>query len=78
MAMKKVNDLVGSVEKLDANTRVHMVADIDHSNLFEPVFERYVSDERIGRAVVNAAQESLALDRAYRNALAVAMSEIQG
>jgi hypothetical protein len=76
MAMKKVADLVGSVEKLDANTRVHMVADIDHSNLFEPVFERYVTDERVARAVVNAAQESLAIDRAYRNALAIGMMEI--
>src|SRR5712692_597134 len=76
MAMKQVKDLVGSVEKLDANTRVHMVADIDHSNMFEPVFERYVTDERIGRAVVNAALDSLAVDRAYRNALAIAMMEI--
>ena len=75
-AMKKVADLVGSVEKLDANTRVHMVADIDHSNLFEPVFERYVVDERTARAVVLAAQDSLAIDRAYRNALAIGMSEI--
>ena len=76
MAMKKVADLVGSVEKLDANTRVHMVADIDHSNLFEPVFERYVVDERTARAVLIAAQDSLAIDRAYRNALAVVMMEI--
>ena len=76
MAMKKVADLVGSVEKLDPNTRVHMVADIDHSNLFEPVFDRYVVDESAVRAVVTAAQDSLAVDRAYRNALAVAMMEI--
>lgn len=76
MAMKKVKDLVGSVEKLDANTRVHMVADIEHSNLFEPIFERYVADERTARIVVNAALDSLALDRAYRDALAVAMMEI--
>ena len=74
--MKKVADLGGTVETLDANTRVHMVADIDHSNLFEPVFERYVVDERVARAVVIAAQDSLAVDRAYRNALAVAMMEI--
>jgi len=76
MAMKQVNDLVGSVEKLDKNTRVHMVADIEHSNMFEPVFERHIVDERIARMVVNAAFDSLALDRAYRNALAVAMMEI--
>ena len=76
MAMKQVNDLVGSLDKLDKNTRVHMVADIDHSNLFEPVFEHYVVDERIASMVVKAANDSLALDRAYRNALAVAMLEI--
>lgn len=76
MAMKQVADLVGSVEKLDKNTQVHMVADIDHSNMFEAVFERYVTDERIARMVVRAALDSLALDRAYRSALAVAMMEI--
>jgi hypothetical protein len=76
MAMKQVADLVGSVEKLNANTRVHMVADIEHSNMFESVFERYVTDERVARLVVNAALDSLALDRAYRNALAIAMVDI--
>jgi len=40
-----------------------MVADIDHSNLFESVFERYVADERTARVVVNAAEDSLAIDR---------------
>jgi len=76
MAMKQVADLVGSVEKLDKNTKVHMVADIDHSNMFEAVFERYVTEERIARMVVRAALDSLALDRAYRDALAVAMMQI--
>lgn len=76
MAMKKVADLGGSVETLDPNTRVHMVADIDHSNLLEPVFERYVADERTARAVMTAARDSLAIDRAYRSTLAIAMMEI--
>ncbi len=49
---------------------------IDHSNLFEPVFERHVTDERTAHPVVNAALDSLAIDRAYRNALTVAMMEI--
>jgi hypothetical protein len=44
--------------------------------MFESVFERHVTDERIARMVVRAAFDSLALDRAYRNALAVAMMEI--
>lgn len=76
MAMKKVADLGGTLESLDANTRVHMVADIDHSNLLEPIFERYVVDERTARAVLTAARDSLAIDRAYRDTLASAMMEI--
>jgi hypothetical protein len=76
MAAKQVADLVGSVEKLDKNTKVHMVADIDHSNMFEEVFERHVTDDRIARMVVRAANDCLAIDRAYRNALAVGMMEI--
>ncbi len=76
MAMKKVADLGGTVENLDPNTRVHMVADIDHSNMFEPVFERYLGEEKAAQAVVIAAKDSLAIDRAYRSALATAMMEI--
>jgi len=76
MAMKKIADLGGTIETLDANTRVHMVADIDHSNLFEPVFEHYLADERTARAVMTAARDSLAIDRAYRGTLASAMMEI--
>ena len=78
MARKKVADLGGTLETLDPNTRVHMVADIDHSNLFEPIFHRYVADEGTARAVVAAAKESLVIDRAYREALAAAMMEIPG
>lgn len=76
LAMKQVADLFGSVDKLSANTKVHMVADIEHSDMFEPVFERHLTDEKTTRLVVNAAMDSLAIDRAYRNALAVAMMEI--
>ncbi len=76
MAMKKIADLGGTLETLDPNTRVHMVADIDHSNMFEPVFGRYLTDEKTARAVVTAAKDSLAIDRAYRSALATAMMEI--
>jgi hypothetical protein len=76
MAMKKVADLGGTVETLDPNTRVHMVADIDHSNMFEPIFERYLKDEKTAEAVVWAARDSLAVDRAYRGTLASGMIEI--
>ena len=76
MAMKRVKDLGGTVETLDANTRIHMTADIDHSDMFEPIYDKYVVDENIARAVIQAARDSLAVDRAFRGALASAMAEI--
>ena len=75
-AHKKVADLGGTIETLDINTKVHMVADEGHSDMFEPIFDKYVVDERSAQAVMRAAQDSLALDRAYRSALATAMIAI--
>jgi hypothetical protein len=75
-AHKKVADLGGTIETLDINTKVHMVADEDHSDMFEPIFDRYVVDERAAQAVIRAAQDSLAVDRSYRSALATAMARI--
>ena len=76
MAIKKANELVGSVEKLDANTQLHMTADIAHSDLFEPVLEKHVCDEETVAVVIRSARECLALDRAYRGALGSAMMEV--
>ncbi len=76
MALKRVQDLGGTVETLDRNTQVHMTADIDHSDMFEPIYEKYIVDEQTGRAVLQAARDSLVLDRAYRGVLAFAMMEI--
>jgi hypothetical protein len=53
-----------------------MVADEDHSDMFEPIFGKYVVDERVAQAVIRAARDSLAVDRAYRSALATAMARI--
>jgi hypothetical protein len=75
-AHKKVADLGGTIETLDINTKVHMVADEDHSDMFEPIFEKYVVDERAAQSVIRAAQDSLAVDRSYRSALATAMLRI--
>jgi len=75
-AHKRVADQGGTIETLDANTRVHMTADEAHSDLFEPIYERYVVDEATAQAVIRAAQDSLAIDRAYRSALATAMALI--
>ena len=73
-AYKKIADLGGTIETLDINTRVHMVADEDHSDMFEPIFKKYVTDEEAAQAVIRAAQDSLAVDRSYRSALATAMA----
>ncbi len=75
-AHKKVADLGGTIETLDINTKVHMVADEDHSDMFEPIFDRYVVDNQSAEAVLRAAKDSLAVDRAYRSALATAMERI--
>jgi hypothetical protein len=42
----------------------------------QAIFDRYIIDERTPNAVVVAARDSLAIDRAYRGALASAMLEI--
>jgi hypothetical protein len=76
-AHKRVKDQGGTVEDLDINTRVHMVADEDHSDMFEPIYERYVLEDSTAQAVLRAARDSLAIDRAYRSALATAMARIE-
>ena len=76
MAMKKAREIVGSVEKLDPNTQLHMTADIGHSDMFDPVFDKYVRDADTGATVIRAAQDCLALDRAYRGTLGSAMLEL--
>ena len=75
-AHKRIADQGGTIESLDINTRVHMVADEDHSDMFEPIYDYYVVDERTAQAVIRAAQDSLTIDRAYRCALATAMALI--
>jgi hypothetical protein len=54
-----------------------MVADEDHSDMFEPIYDRHITDERVAQAVIRAAKDSLDVDRAYRSALATAMAQIE-
>ena len=61
----------------DFQTEVHAVADEDHSDIFEPIFERYVMDAASARAVLDAARDGLLIDRALRGALADAMLEVE-
>jgi len=44
--------------------------------MFEPIYDRHITDQRIAEAVIRAAQDSLDIDRAYRSALATAMAQI--
>ena len=43
----------------DFQTEVHAVADQDHSDIFEPIFMRYVNSEATAQAVLSATQLSL-------------------
>jgi hypothetical protein len=54
------------------------VADIEHSDIFEPIFERYVTDETSAKSVLRATEDGLVLDRAFRGAIATAMLAIEG
>jgi hypothetical protein len=61
---------------LDAGTRVHMVADVEHSEMFEAIFDRYILDDATAKAVISAAEDSLDLYRVFRGAIADAMLEL--
>ena len=60
----------------DFQTEVHAVADEDHSDIFEPIWQRYVADAPSANAVLDAARDGLLIDRALRGALADAMAEV--
>ena len=62
----------------DIGTQVHMIADVEHSQLLDRVFERYVVDERAARKVLRGAEESLAIERSFHGAIATAMAEMDG
>ena len=76
-AHKRVADQGGTIEGLDINTKVHMVADEDHSDMFEPIYDHHITDERTAHAVIRSALDSLAVDRGYRSALATAMAQVE-
>jgi pyrroloquinoline quinone (PQQ) biosynthesis protein C len=61
----------------DFQTEVHAVADEDHSDIFEPIFARYVDSEAAAQAVLAATRDGLVIDRALRGAMADAMSGVE-
>jgi hypothetical protein len=61
----------------DFQTEVHAVADEDHSDIFEPIFTRYVDSETAAQAMLAATRDGLLIDRALRGALADAMAAVE-
>jgi len=61
----------------DFQTEVHAVADEDHSDIFEPIFQRYVDSGSAAQAVLAATRDGLLIDRALRGALADAMLAVE-
>ena len=61
----------------DFQTEVHAVADEDHSDIFEPIFQRYIDSETAAQAVLAATRDGLLIDRALRGALADAMLAVE-
>jgi len=56
---------------------VHVAADMDHSDSMSEVYERYVKSFQDCELVLNGAQESMIIDRAFRGAMAYYMERIQ-
>ena len=62
---------------MDISTRVHMVADVEHSHIFDEIFARHVVDDHSAKKVVRGAEESLVIERAFHGAVATAMLELE-
>jgi hypothetical protein len=52
------------------SSNVHVVADVEHSDIIWDAIARHVTDELSYNTVVQGAEECLQIDRAYRSALA--------
>ncbi len=57
--------------------QVHAEADTEHSDMMDEVYLRYATTLEDEEAVLCGARESLAIDRAYRGALAYLMGEMK-
>jgi hypothetical protein len=60
----------------DINVQVHLVADVDHTDLLAEVFQRYVVDGMTAAEILRGAEESLAIERSFHGAVAAAMAEM--
>ncbi len=55
---------------------VHLVADEDHSDMMEEVFDRYAQFEEAQRQVLEGSKDSLDFTRAFKGALAIVLETI--
>ena len=60
----------------DIGTQVHLVADVEHSDLLNQIFENYVVDDLSVQQVLRGAEESLAIERCFHGAVATTMAEL--
>jgi hypothetical protein len=77
LARKQLLDQGIKESDLDLGTRVHMVADVEHSHIFDEVFAKYIQDERSAHEVLHGAEESLIIERAFHGAVATAMLALE-
>ena len=76
MGMKFEKELGISLKKM-ASLELHAVADTAHSDDMAGMFDPYVKTAEDRDLVLNGAHESMAIDRAYRGALAYYMNDIK-
>jgi hypothetical protein len=60
----------------DIGTQVHLIADVEHSDLLNEVFTRHVINDLAAQQVLRGAEESLAIERCFHGAIATAMAEL--
>jgi hypothetical protein len=76
LAKKQLIDQGIKESDLDISTRVHMVADVEHSHIFDGVFARHVVNDQAVGEVLHGAEESLMIERAFHGAIATAMLSV--
>jgi hypothetical protein len=74
---KKFENELGINLKRMISLDVHSVADTAHSDSMSQVYERYVKTEEDCDLVLKGAQETMAIDRAFRGALAYYMERME-
>jgi hypothetical protein len=72
---KLINELHIAAETL-ISSNVHVVADVEHSDLIWDCIAGHVVDDVSYNTVLEGARESLEIDRAYRGALAYGIRQL--